>query len=295
MSNSTIDPILFELQNKISISMMIIYSFFCLTGNPLVIYIMTRPYFLKISIFRFSATASFISILRLLGWIANAYRDYIGVNSSVFTCKVFYYVVYLPHDVASWIMVWTGIDRYLSVKYPKKFAFRNKTKFQVLIILIIISLNLFVFDFVSNACQVVDFKLAIFSVIETGFLSTALPGFLMIIISCMIYKRLIDNKKKIGANQKKEITLFKTLISVYTLYLICYLPYYISYVIYCFLGTNFESTITWQITQYLCAFYSAFDYFIYFFSNRIFREHSLKLFGLSRCIPKTKGKTGRIS
>ena len=301
MNNNTAGSSLFELQIKINISMIAILSFFCITGNSLSIYIMTKPKFFKIPLFRFSAVATLLSIFRLFCWIVGAYPNEFGVTKSGLNCTMFYYLAYIPHQVATWIVVWTGIDCYISVRYPIKFQFRNKIQYQALIIFIILVLNLlndipniFLFEFVQNDCIVTNYETATIVLIESGFLCTVLPGCLMILFSCLIYKRLSENKKKLGVNQKKEISLFKTFISTYILFLVCYVPYYISFLVFNILKIPFERSIVWQIDQYLCSFYSAFDFFIYFFSNRIFREHCMKTFGLSCCSVKNKQKFENI-
>ena len=274
-------------EHNMAISLLVVYSFLSVTGNLVIIYVMTRPKFLKISLFRFLAIASFLNILKTVFWIFNSFQDPFGINSSSLNCKIFYYICYLPYQCSTWIVVWTGIDRYLSVKYPKKFLVRNKTMFQAFTILIIVVFHLlnnipilFLFDIISNQCQMISYTFGLVVVIENGFLSTALPGLSMILLSWLIYRRLIVSKNKIGANKKKEIRLFKTLTSIYTLNLICDLPYYISYVALCILKVNFESSVVWQIMQYVSSSYSSLNFFIYFVTNRLFREHCLKTFGI---------------
>ena len=292
----------YYLDSNLTISLLIVYSFLSISGNFVVIYVMTRPKFLKISLFRFLAVASFLSILKTTFWILNSFQDPLGINSSSFNCKIFYYFCYLPYQCITWIVVWTGIDRYLSVKYPKKFLVRNKTKFQAFTILIIVVFHLlnnvpilFLFDIVSNNCQMISYSFGIVVVIENGFFGTALPGLSMIILSWMIYRLLIGSKNKIGANKKKEIRLFKTLTSIYSLNLICNLPYYISYVTVCILQVNFEATVFWPIMQYVSSSYSSLDFFIYFMTNRLFREHCLKTFGIKCFFLKPKEKNnGRM-
>ena len=127
MNNTTVSH---YTENNLNISLLIVYSFLSISGSLVVIYVMTRPQFLKISLFRFLAIASFLSIFKTAFWILNSFQDPLGINSSSFNCKIFYYICYLPYQCSTWIVVWTGIDRYLSVKYPRNFLFAIKQNFR---------------------------------------------------------------------------------------------------------------------------------------------------------------------
>ena len=109
MSNITQGAL--ELQKKKTISMISIYSFFGFFGNPLLMFIVTRPQFRDKSLFRFLAISSFFNMWRLIMWIMATFSSTIGINSSPIACKMFYYFGYLPHESSTWIELWSGIDR----------------------------------------------------------------------------------------------------------------------------------------------------------------------------------------
>ena len=87
MSNNTQDAL--ELQKKITVSIISIYSFFGFLGNPLLMFIMTRAQFRDKSLFRFLSIASFFNMWQLIMWIMASFSSAIGMNSSPIACKIF--------------------------------------------------------------------------------------------------------------------------------------------------------------------------------------------------------------
>jgi hypothetical protein len=208
MSNTTINAKI-EIDNKITMSIIIIYLFFGFLGNPLLIFIMTRPSLRNKSLFRFLAVASFFNMWRMVMWVMATFSVVFGLNNSSIACKIFTYTALIPHQTSTWIELWTGIDRYISVKFPQKFTFRNKLKYQMIIISFIITINLFLniaylfqTDIVSGVCRTFNFTIAFANSIAISLTSSLIPGLLMILLTVLIYKEL--GKQRIKFNQIKR-------------------------------------------------------------------------------------------
>ena len=198
--------------------MISIYSFFGFFGNPLLMFIVTRPQFRDKSLFRFLAISSFFNMWRLIMWIMATFSSTIGINSSPIACKMFYYFGYLPHESSTWIELWSGIDRYISVKFPQNLKFRNTLKYQALIVLIIMVINMLLniaypieVDVVSNVCLVTKFSLALANSIAMTFHSTLIPGVLMVLFTILIYKQLSYQRKKFNQNKQERNFIFKNI------------------------------------------------------------------------------------
>jgi hypothetical protein len=78
-SNITLAP---TQINTLTASFISLFSVICCTGNPLVIYIMTRSELRKISLFRFVAVASFLNMIKLFEFAVLVWPTAFGVNSS---------------------------------------------------------------------------------------------------------------------------------------------------------------------------------------------------------------------
>jgi len=283
MSNTTINAKI-EFDNKITMSIIIIYLFFGFLGNPLLIFIMTRPSLRNKSLFRFLAVASFLNMWRLLTWVAPTFSVVFGLNNSSLQCKIYSYLALLPHEVSTWIELWTGIDRYISVKFPQKFTFRNKLKYQMIIISFIITINLFLniaylfqTDIVSGVCRTFNFTIAFANSIALTLTSSLIPGLLMICLTVLIYKELRKQRTKFNQNKKKEISFLKTLVAVYILYIVCIIPYAISSIVLPLFNIPFLSSFYFQVANFVCSFYSAFYFFIVFFSNKLVSSYCYTL------------------
>ena len=203
---------------------------------------------------------------------------------------MFYYFGYLSAEVGNWVIVWSGIDRYISVKYPKRYPFRDNLKFQILIVLIMIIIGMLInipyaiqVDLISQSCQVVDFSLAFYQSISITLLSTFIPGILMIVFTVLIFKILANQKSKLHQDHRKENSFLKVLVSLYILFLISYMPYCICAIISYIWKITFVGSVLYQVTNYLGSVYTSFDFFIYFFSNRLFRQYCLSIFCGSTC------------
>ena len=98
----------------------IVLSVIGIFGDSMVFYIMTRPKFLKESIFRYFIVSEIFSSFQLvLSWFYTL--RHIPLLSSFFfntyLCKIFIYFLFTCYQCYPWISVLNSIDQLLSLKY----------------------------------------------------------------------------------------------------------------------------------------------------------------------------------
>ena len=137
-------------------------------------------------------------------------------------------------------------------------------------------------DFISNKCQIVNYVLASIQSIVITLISGLIPGILMIMFTILIFHRLVVQKKNLNKNLRKEISFLKALVTIDGVFLACYMPYCISIIVTYSLGKPFIGTVLHQVTNYFTAFHNSLDFFVHFFSNKIFRNYCISMFCGSR-------------
>jgi hypothetical protein len=116
---------------------LILFTIVGILGNLVVFYILTRPKFLKETIFRYFIASEIVGSLNLIfSWLL-ILPILLKWDAPVAYCKISYYLLYFTYSTYPWISVVNSIDRYLSIKYLSKFQFRKETKYQILILLIV--------------------------------------------------------------------------------------------------------------------------------------------------------------
>ena len=97
----------------------------------------------------------------------------------------------------------------------------------------------------------------------------------------MLGYHLIRQKKRferIKSSFSKERKLVKTLISIDSFFLICYLPFSINQLIHDISPNDFLSDYFYYVTDILTYIYSASNIFIFLASNQKFRSYFISLF-----------------
>ena len=146
-------------------------------------------------------------------------------------------------------------------------------------------------DVYLSYCQVTNFILALGNSINQTLLATLIPGILMIVSTILIYKKLSDQRKKLNQT-KKEFSFLKILISLYVFFLVCTVPFALSAISCYIMKKPFFGSLLYEITNYLATLYVSFDFFVYIFSNRRFRDECAKMF--CRIASKKQFKTEAI-
>ena len=191
-----------------------------------------------------------------------------------------------------------SVDRFVSVKYYKKFYYRNEFQFQFWIIIalllfaLITSSPFYYYDrvySVNNQTQcgfneylwieiAIEIQLVVFW--------TLVPFLISLMFSCFTAYQLIKNKKILHLkNFKKEKRLLKTLISMDVFYFMCNLPWCV-YTIVNEIFTVEEDyhpylmAILFDISNFLFYAYQSFSFFVFYFSNKQFKNYFKNLINI---------------
>jgi hypothetical protein len=281
-----------ETINEINYITSILITVFGYIGNSITIYILSRPKLRKISLFRyliFSIINDFIVLLTM--WIC-AFQ---WICESI-GCKLSQYFVFLFYDFSGWIVVISLLDRFVSVKYPKKYKFRNSFKYQAIIvfliflILILIHIPFYLFYDVygSNntlSCTVDNIYRSYYLNLLSFLVGKMVPFLIMIVWTILTGQFLIQGKIKLTKSKSliKEKKLIKMTVFISSVFFILNIPYYLSVYIYGFSTGNrisfSEGTpyIIYTLACILCYVYNSIGFLICFISNRIFRKYFFSL------------------
>ena len=130
----SMDPVII---NSLKLIYLSISTFLALFGNSLVLLILSRPEFMKVPMFRYLIAATLFDTINVLLSVPFVFPEPFQIYKNSFSCKLFNYLTYIVYNISPWILSLSSIDRYLSIKYPKGFDFRNKFKFQFFAMVII--------------------------------------------------------------------------------------------------------------------------------------------------------------
>ena len=300
--SDTIDPIIAYDFNFISTTVLTAIG---LVGNSLVVFILSRPEFLKVPMFRYLIAATiFDTINVLLSW-PSVYPDAFQVNNLPISCKLYIYLFYIPFQASPWIIALSSVDRYLSIKYPKSLNFRNQFKYQLLAIIIIligillIDIPFYIYhDVLSNetGCVPTEYKIEFYLDVLDALISTIIPFIIMILstilTSCLIVSQKAKLQKDNSKKFQKEMQLIKVLLAMDIYFLICNLPYCILTIVDDVLAINYFGTFSFYILNALTYVFSSCDFIIYFSFNKLFRKHFLSMISYFR---KDKFNSSKIA
>ena len=207
-------------------------------GNGFVIYIFTRPKFIKIRMFRYflvNEILKMIGILLLCVWFD---KRWLTIKTSDIFCKAFEYIGYCIYTMHPWISALNSIDRLLSIKYQEKIKFHKKLRNQIMAILIIVFMVLFytapVFLYfeksVVTTCAV-ETPLIGFHIYLINFIvSDIVPLLVMMTSSVLILKHLLNKKRRLlpkSKNFTREVQFVKSVLTIDLLTEIFLMPFFI--------------------------------------------------------------------
>jgi hypothetical protein len=161
------------------------------------------------------------------------------------------YFVFLFYDFSGWIVVISLLDRFVSVKYPKKFKFRSSFKYQAIIvsliflILILIHVPFYLFYDVygsneTSSCTVDNIYTSYYLNLLSFLVGIMLPFLIMIVLTILTGHHLVKGKRKLAKSKSliKEKKLIKMTVFISSVFFILNLPYYLSLYIYEFSTGN---------------------------------------------------------
>ena len=271
-----------------------------LIGNPIVIYILTKPKFRKIPIFRYFLATELVDVFSLFFLWIWYLPTYFKWQTPVIFCKVMNFTFFITYDFYPWISVLNSIDRLLCVKYPNKFKFRLKLKYQLLALSCIIVTLFFVnipYFYYANyflqanqtVCGIESNYIAFYASISSVSISNIIPFILMTISTLVISHHLIAHKKRLlqnKANFKKELAFVKSIVIMDIWLFLCFLPLNVvnfTKLVYSLNGTVDEF---WQLlhdlTIFLIVLQTCCNFFVYILCNKLFRNYFISMFSCCR-------------
>ena len=200
-----------------------VFTIIAFVGNNLVLFILTRENFIENSFFRYMIVATLFDTFHVLTIWPSNFPDFFLVNSIDISCKLYAFLAIVSGLGSPWMNLLSSIDRYLSVKYPTKFKFRNEFKYQALAIfsicLAICSVNVPFFLFVNvgengTGCVADTLDAGFYMNCLNLLMSTIIPCFFMLLSTGMIGYELIVLRRKTFGNLRhfhKEKRLVLTL------------------------------------------------------------------------------------
>lgn len=116
-----------------------------LIGNLLMFTIYSQPSLSKLPVSINYRVISIVNIYITLNWIRIfsifQYNFYWG-NRSTFWCKIVTFSVYTAGPISVWCMVAASVDNFISIVYPKRFAFTRHRSYALLVVSFIIIYNI---------------------------------------------------------------------------------------------------------------------------------------------------------
>jgi hypothetical protein len=238
-------------------------------------------------------------LLILTVWPASLFFEEFKLRSLSFSCKFIPFITNFLSDLGPSMLLLSSLDRLASVKYSRKLQFRNKFKYQLLIVLVVtillvilnipflIALDLVPFEsknvtYVFCAIHLVDFfPMSNYMLIKTNLFSLFLPFFVMILSTILIAHHLIKHKRKFNSSRAKfdkEVRYVRVVLSVDLFYFITNSPALLKGLVYVFTGINYINVWLTVALNLLLEVYLSADFFLYYWCNRLFRDHVKKIF-----------------
>ena len=261
-------------------------------GNSIVFYVSTRTKFRNITIFRYLATSMINDFFIIITIWFYATPDAFKLETETFNCKITVYFGYLFYQYSPYIISIASIDRLLSVKYPTKFKFRTKLKYQILLLLITFScfvfLDVIYYNYYDihrkedNSTYCFTSSPQIHVYIDLVNMVLMVNSFVIMITSTIIVTRYLMSKKAFhqNATSRKEIKCIKVLVAMNSFYIICNLPYCLQRITQDVFNLNnieFDFHIIEGVSFVLIYVQNTFSFFLYLFCNKVFRGYCLSI------------------
>ena len=259
-------------------------------GNSIVFYILTRQEFLKNSFFRYVLISTGFDALNSLQIIPFTFKDFFKISELLISCELCFYIINITLTMSPWMNVLISIDVFVMIKYPHRFNFRKKLKFQIAIctsLFITVGLinlpNLFYSAIdpligCTSPNQEISFYINLFNMI----LQIIAPFIITVIFTSLSYGQLLVKKKiKNRKSEKTEKSFFKILLLLNVLFCIFNLPNVIAGIITNFLNLNCDNIDVAELTVFFITqfsyLYFSLDIIAYSVSNKLFRKYFASL------------------
>ena len=270
-------------------------------GNILVFYILTRPKFMKETIFRYFIASEIAGSLNLIfSWLL-VFPYLLNWDAPVAYCKITNYLLYFTYSIYPWISVLNSIDRFLSLKYRSKFQFRRDTKYQILALTLVSlvfgfsNLPFIIFEGKTNdiLCAITDNKVAFGIYLAKLLVSSIFPCFLMILSMCLSVHHLIVKKRKLYTNHnnhinyKRERNFLKSVLTMEIWFIVCYSPICVMTFLQYSTDLRIINLNLWLLLMNVCnilaIMQSCCSFFVLLYCNKQFRKYFHSMITSVRC------------
>jgi hypothetical protein len=256
-------------------------------GNGINVFIFSQKKFRKEAMFRYLIICAITNTLNLFVKFPTTflYQDFFQVTSSGASCKLTYFFANVLPYTSSWMLVLSSLDRLVSILYSRRFLFKNKLKFQILVVciifLIVICLNfpyLILYDvessnlnnFTNWYCASKVYRIEFLSMDLAIILQAILPFIIQLTCSILLGYYIIKLKRKLYKEYNKEVKICVTVISIDLFNFVTCMPYYIfGYIQFYF--PNYLSINFLIAMDALQSIYYSTQFFAYLICNNIFR------------------------
>jgi hypothetical protein len=261
-------------------------------GNLIVIIIYTRKEFFITSTGFYFAFSAIIDTLAL--YFGSIKYAYLGLkregmlNISEFMCKFFRYSIYVLVAISAWTLVAINIDRLLYFYNKKFFNHLHKTKWQIIIILIMVSIilllnipNLFFSMLKNSECDSSPYALQVINIIDNVF-SILLPYTIMIFSDVFMVLKMYKSKNKVLERKKSQKLAFHYMflaVGRSCIFLILNFPLSVYLVLASLneLKANNYYLIIFTILNILCYLNYSINLFVHLILNKCFRKRILRI------------------
>ena len=177
-----------------TLSVSIILSIIGLIGNSTSIFIITKEQFRRASLFRYLAFSLINDTFVLVTmWL---YTLPVVFQMTSLGCKLTQYFGFLFYQVCPWIIVAGSIDRVFSVKFPTKYKFRTKLKFQIFYMPLYLNYDIQT-QLNQTICTINNNHIQFYTDLASFLVSVIIPFIIMIVCTSTIGLHMIKNKKKV--------------------------------------------------------------------------------------------------
>ena len=279
----------FQSELAIIITLLVVLIIIGLFGNIISIFIFSDNEFRKQPPAFYLIVASFVNIITLLYLPFTALPVIWPIDD--LACKFFGGIMLASSEYQSFMVSICSIDRLITVFYQFKYLFKNKIKFQIpLIVILLIVITGLVIPAVyfydkettsdnQTLCAFSNDPKLIwaFNYFKTQFIlfRTIIPFILMIVSSSLIFWKIRSNKRKVGAlnaSQKKAYQLGKTLIVMDILFCLFRLPTLINTVINPNGSDRIVYSLFYSMFVLFAAVHNAFTFLIFLIFNKAYRK-----------------------
>ena len=220
--------------------------------------------------------------------------SFMNINDT--NCRIYSSLLILIPEVQGWVLSFCSLDRLAFILRPKKFLFKDKLKFKLivcLVITVIISLLLipnFMYyksGFNSNnetVCLFFDFDwILIYFKFQFIFFRTLIPFVVMvfssIVISWKMHKMSFSLNKYNPNNSRKNKDFSRTLVVMDIFFIIFRLPMCI-YIVTTSNSSNIIYNFIFNLTFLIGCLYNSFYFLILFAFNKLYRSSICEYFDI---------------